>query len=106
MDDATRHAVLQLLGRAMSDVSEECWYAGWVGDAEYLIPELCRRVVEAGRPLLWGRGTVTPETALGLMYLAERLGCWANWEKAGAAYAPHQPFPIPPDILADFERQR
>ena len=39
MDDATRHAVLQLLGRAMSDVSEECWYAGWVGDAEYLIPD-------------------------------------------------------------------
>jgi hypothetical protein len=106
MDDATRHAVLQLLGQVMSDVSEECWYAGWVDDAEYHIPELCRRVIDSGRPQLWGHGTLTVETARGLTYLAEQLGCWANWNNAEAVYIPHQPFPLPAGALADFERRR
>ena len=106
MDDATRSAVLQLLGDAMSAVSEDCWSAGWVGGAQYHIPELCRRAVEFGRPQQWGPGTITPENALGLMYLAEQIGCWADLDDAGVGYVPHQPFPIPPEHLAALDWQR
>ena len=105
MDDMTRDAVLQLLGNAMSDISEECWYAGWVGGAEYHIPGLCRRAVETGRPQPWGHGAVTSEAALGLAYLAEQLGCWANWDRVRAAYGPHRPFPVPAEHLAALDRQ-
>ena len=71
--------------------------------SEYHIPELCRRAVESGRSQLWGHGEVTPEQARGLLYLAEQLGCWANWDTAG--YAAHQPFPIPPEHFVALDWQ-
>src|SRR6266540_3763096 len=106
MDDATRHAVLQLLGKAMSDISEDCWSAGWLGGTESDVPELCRRAVESGQPQRWGGGTVTPEKALGLMYLAEQIGCWADLDEAGVGFVPQQPFPIPLEHLAALDRQQ
>jgi len=102
----TRHAVLQRLGNAMSDISEECWSAGWLGGTEYYVPELCRRAAETGRPQRWGPGTITPVQALGLVYLAEQLGHWADLDDAGVGYVPRQPFPIPAEIRAALDLQQ
>src|SRR5262245_48140399 len=82
MDDVTRHALVQQLGRAMSDVSEDCYCAGWLGGTEYFVPELCRRAAATGRPQYWGHGEVTPERAAGLLALAELLRCWADLDEA------------------------
>jgi hypothetical protein len=106
MDDATRHSVLQLLGKAMSDISEDCWSAGWLGGTEYDVPELCRRAVESDVPQRWGGDVITPERARGLLYLAEQIGSWADLDEAGVAYVPHQPFPVPPETLAALDRQQ
>ncbi|HET6575988.1 MAG TPA: hypothetical protein VFG68_20475 [Fimbriiglobus sp.] len=106
MDDATRHSLLQLLGKAMSDISEECYYAGWLGGTEYFVPELCRRALESGRPQLWGHGEVTPEEARGLTYLADRLGYWADLDDAATGYVPHQPFPIPKEYAEGIDREQ
>ena len=38
MDQATRSALVQLLGRAMSDISEDCYYASWLAGNEYFVP--------------------------------------------------------------------
>lgn len=103
MDAATHHSLLQLLGDAMSDISEDCYYAGWLGDSESLIPELCRRAVETGTIQRFGHGEVTPEKALALMYLADLLGCWANLDPVGDGYVPHQAFPITPELVADLD---
>ncbi|AMV28986.1 hypothetical protein VT84_31620 [Gemmata sp. SH-PL17] len=105
MDDGVRRSVLQLLGNAMSDISEDCWAAGWLGGTEYHVPELCRRAAESGRAQRWGAGTVTPDRALGLVYLTEQIGCWADLDAAGVAYVPHHPFPIPLEHLAVLDRQ-
>jgi hypothetical protein len=106
MTDATRNAVLQLLGAAMSDISEECWCAGWLLGSEYYIPELCRRAVDSGHPQRWGPGEVTMVQALGLVYLAEQLGCWAALDSVGVGYVAHQPFPVPPEYLAELGSNR
>jgi hypothetical protein len=96
MDDATRHALLQLLGNAISDISEECYCAGWMIGTEYFVPELCRRAEATGQTQFWGHGEVTPEQARGLVALAEIVGSWANLNQAGVRYVPHNPFPVPP----------
>jgi hypothetical protein len=102
MDDATRTAVLQLLGQAMSEVSEECWSAGWLGGTEDAIPILCHRAIESGQPQRWGGGAITVEQARGMSFLAEQLGCWANLDDAGVRFVAHHSFPITADILATF----
>jgi hypothetical protein len=35
-----RHALVQQLGQAMSDISEDCYCAAWLGGTEYFVPEL------------------------------------------------------------------
>ena len=104
MDDATRHALLQLLGNAMSGISEECWYAGWCGGAEDDIPELCRRALESGQSQPWGHGDVTPVQARGLVYPAAQMGYWATLGEAGFGYAPHQPRPLSLERLAALDQ--
>jgi hypothetical protein len=106
MDDATRYAVLQLLGNAMSGVSEDCYCAGWLGGTEYFVPELCRRALESGQPQYWGHGEVTAETARGLTYLAEQLGYWANLDDACVNYVSHSPFPIPKQYTEAIGREQ
>lgn len=106
MDEAARHTLLQHLGAAMSDISEACYYAGWLRGAEYMVPELCRRAIESGQPQQWGHGQVTPEQALDLIALAEQLGSWACLDDDGIAYVPFQPFPLPPHYSAAVEREQ
>ncbi len=91
MDDATRHSLVQLLGGAMSEISEDCWSAGWLTGGEDFIPELCISAATTGVSRKFGLGYVTAERARGLVYLAGHIGCWANWDPNGDEYVPHQP---------------
>jgi hypothetical protein len=106
MDEATRHAWVQQLGREMSQISETCYCAGWLVGTEYLVPELCRRAVESGQTQYWGHGEVLPVQALRLWELAERIGCWTNVDTASLGYVPFQPFPIPPKYVEDIDREQ
>jgi hypothetical protein len=85
----------QVLGQEMSDISERCWAAGWLGGTEYLLPELCVRADRENMAQPWGRGEVTPGKARGLLELARRLGHWANLDEQGNGYEPFDPWPIP-----------
>ncbi len=78
MDEATKHLLVQQLGREMSDISEDCYCAGWLGGTEYMVPELCRRAIEMGLTQHWGHGEVTLEQARQLWGLAERIEGWAE----------------------------
>jgi len=106
MDEAERHALVQRLGQEMSDISEDCYCAGWLGGTEYIVPELCRRAVASGQPQFWGHGEITPELARELVALAERAGCWADTDYHSVGYDPFQPFPIPPEYIEDVEREQ
>jgi len=104
MEDAERRTLVQQLGQAMSDISEDCYCAGWLGGTEYFVPELCRRAVESGRTQYWGHGEVTPEQARELVALAQRAGCWADTDYYSVGYDPFQPFPMPPEYVEAIER--
>ena len=90
----------------MSDISEDCYCAGWVGGTEHFVPELCRRALATGQTQHWGHGEVTPDQARGLSALAELVGSWADLDEAGVGYVPFQPFPIPPQYIESLDREQ
>jgi len=92
------------LGELISQVSEDCYCAGWLGGAEYSVPELCRRALASGRSQPWGHGVVTPALAKTLCDLADQLGHWVDTDEASVGYVPFSPFPIPPEYLAALDR--
>jgi len=93
---------LQRLGEAMAGLSEACYAAGWYQGTEHLIPALCRRVLETGRAQPWARGEVTLAMAQSLSALAEELGHWANRKDGTNGFVPFDPFPTPPEHLAEL----
>lgn len=61
----------QLLHELMSDVSEKCYYAGWLQNLEYV---LWSAVIMG--PRKYGHGTITQEDIRGLKALATRADSW------------------------------
>lgn len=61
----------RLLADAMSDISERCYYAGWMLDLEY---HLWYAVVNG--PIKYGHGEVTDEDIRKLKLLSMECGCW------------------------------
>lgn len=104
MDESLRHALVQQIGTAMSDISEDCYCAGWLGGTEFLVPELCRRAATTGESQSWGHGSVTKEQAEKILEIVERAGCWADLDEPGVGYEPFDPFPIPPEYLAALDK--
>ena len=98
--------LLQELGAAMSDLSEACYYAGWIDTTQDVVPELCRRAIASGEAQPWGHGDVTPELARKLTALSDRAGAWANLHPHDDRYVPYQPFPLRPGVEEDLERER
>lgn len=98
-------ALLQELGRRMSELSEACMAAGWLGGTEYLVPELCRRAIDQQQSQRWGHGEVHPERAAQLMALADQLGHWADLDEAGVGYVAFDPFPTPPEYRSALDRE-
>jgi len=101
-----RWKLLQELGRMMSDISEACYCAGWMGNTEYIVPELCTRAVKSGVAQPWGQSQVTPAKAAELCAAAALLGHWADLDEMAVHYEPFQPFPVPAEIIDEIERER
>lgn len=97
--------LIPVLGREMSDISEDCYCAGWLVGTEYIVPELCRRAMATGEVQHWGHGEVTPERASGLMKLASLIGGWVDYDLNSGGYKLFEPFPIPPEHLLVIERE-
>ena len=95
----------QILGKAMSAISERCYRAGWLGGTEYFVPELCRRAVANGRSQPWGHDTVSPAEANSLIQIACTSGAWADLDDVGTGYEPFDPFPVPSIYTDDLDRQ-
>jgi hypothetical protein len=104
--DAARLNLIQQLGAAMSDVSEECYHAGWMDSTQDVLPELCRRAIESGEPQPWGHGEVAPPKAHELWALAERIGAWADLHPQDDSYIPYHPFPLRPGVADEVDRER
>jgi hypothetical protein len=65
----------QALRNLISEVSERCWYAGWLHDAEF---DVWRLMTEGGE---WGRCASGDLDGLlaEIRDLSERLGVWITW---------------------------
>ena len=68
----------KLLGEMMSEISERCWYAGWMLSAEYV---LWQAVVEG--PASWGHGTISEADIATLKALWEEAGGWIMFDQFG-----------------------
>lgn len=60
---ARYEALVIELGEAMSEVSEECYCAGWLAGTEEAVPALCRAAIATGEAQPWGMGSISVETA-------------------------------------------
>ena len=68
----------KLLAEKMSDISERCWYAGWLFGTEYI---LWQAVLEG--PQRWGHSTITDEDIATLKALAKEAGGWIMFNDLG-----------------------
>lgn len=66
-----RKTARSILWQLMSDLSEDCWCAGWMVGTER---DLWRLAVAGGGT--WGQGSVSQEQALTLLRLAYALNEW------------------------------
>lgn len=82
-------ARLEELERLMSDISEDCWCAGWLHGNEHAL----FRKVFLGDPPRYGMGEVRQVDLDRLKFLAGSTGCWIEWRRDDG------PVPI---ALADF----
>lgn len=64
-----------ILAEFMSDLSEDCYCAGWLIGTEFVLWSLAN---SGGGP--WGIGTVTAEDAARLLALAAEAGGWVMWK--------------------------
>jgi len=64
------------LADAMSEVSEYCWFAGWLVDTEY---HLWRFVIDPSDQTIWGNYPVSLETREQLRRLSDAIGGWIHW---------------------------
>jgi hypothetical protein len=80
--------VARLLMQRMSDISEECWCAGWLIRLEYILWEMV--AADAGRE--FGQGVVKPEEVAELRRLSERCGGWIVWDsdRDGEIWVPRE----------------
>jgi hypothetical protein len=73
-----------LLALRMSDLSEECWCAGWLTDCEF---ELWTLIHEG--PSQWGMGEVTAADIAELRRLSAKSGGWVTYrEGVGTVFVP------------------
>lgn len=64
------------LAMLMSDISEECWFAGWMAGNEYALWDAIQEGGERG----YGVAAITDEQAERLKALSDEVGAWPVWE--------------------------
>ena len=64
------------LREMMSDISEDCWCAGWMSGLEFLLWE----AVSTGDAGSWARHGVTIEHIAKLQRMSDVLGGWVMWD--------------------------
>lgn len=75
LDVEPASSAAQRLAQAISDLSEDCWCAGWLDDCEHVLWEM----LGITEPREWGMGYVTPEDAAKLKALSDEAGGWVYW---------------------------
>lgn len=71
----------QILADLMSDISEECWFAGWYTGLENI---LWREITEPS-------GLISEQERTDLRKLSEEIGGWIMWDDAdeiGTVFVP------------------
>lgn len=76
LDQYEATAVAEALGVVMSEISEECYCAGWLSGLEYI---LWRFVVNG--PGSFGQGEVDAAAVARLKHLSEVCGGWMVWDE-------------------------
>lgn len=71
----------------MSELSEECWCASWLGECEVMLWQMTR---EPDRAHAWGQGEVKPDDLATLLRLFDRARGWWRWDNTlrGAVFVP------------------
>jgi len=89
----TAEEATQLLGKAMSEISESCWGAGWRDGTEDALPPLIALAVATGENQEWGQLWIWTQDANLIMQIADALGHWATLglHIDGPEYLPYQP---------------
>lgn len=105
LEKRSRKRLRDQLGHEMSRISKECYYAEWLRNSEYVVPELCRRALQDMEAQPWGCGEVTPERAARLVALAAELGHWVSYDFRSQKFQPFNPFPVPELFLSSLVHQ-
>lgn len=100
-----RRELMQELGTLMSQLSEACFCAGWLGGTELFVPALCQQALVTKSVRYWGVGEVTPELAAKMVDIAERLGHWVDMDVLAVGYEPFDPGVPSAHILEELNRQ-
>ena len=61
----------------MSELSEDCWAAGWLSGCEF---SLWRMATQPDNVHSWGMGSVFSEDVQRLRELSEKCGGWIVWD--------------------------
>jgi len=65
------------LPRLMSEISEECWAAGWMSGTEW---RLWKAIADENDDGKWGMGRITLEQTGRLAHLSQLVGGWCDGE--------------------------
>lgn len=87
---------MHLLYQLMSDISERCYFAGWMAGNEF---RLWAAVVDPADNLEYGRRAISPNEVTELRALSETLGGWIVWgdDEMGLKIDDWGPYFVPMD---------
>lgn len=66
------------LAYMMSEISEDCWCAGWIAGLEFSLWEMVSR----GETREWGQSMITRDELSKLKAESDKIGGWIAWDKA------------------------
>lgn len=89
--DKQKKELIAILGKLMSECSEECWSAAWLLGTEKQLPSLVDQVLDTRESATWGHGMIDYETALSLRGLKNILGNWVVYNFESDSYSLNSP---------------
>ena len=94
----------QALGKTMLAICKRCQCDGWLQGTEYIVPELCKRIIARQKPHPWGNDEISLDEARSLTATANELGHWVDLDVRNQAYIPFDPFPFPKEYADKLDR--